>query len=326
MNASKTRKNLSTIAIIAIILLLLINGFLLYDRASKDQELKQQEKDLTEVRQLQSELEKEYYEALAELDDMRGDNEELNAMIDAQKEELTRQRNRISNLIYENRNLEEARKELTVLREQVDEYIVKIDELTEENIALLSDKERLEKEKELLTEEITSERQATDELMAIQSSMVKEREMMQDELKSISKKVDKASVIEVANIEVDGYRVTDGGRERRRRSARNVDMLRICFKTTANDLVEFGDETFFIRIVSPAGETMAIESLGSGVIEDFSTNTQVRFTQMRTVTYDQEPQTVCSTWAPEVNFTSGNYTVEVYNKGFLAGTAKFELR
>ena len=326
MNAAKSRKKLSVLAIIFIILLLLVNGYLLYDRASKDQELRHQQKDLTEIRQLQSELEKEYYEALAELDDMRTDNEDLNAMIDQQKEELTRQRNRISNLIYENRNLEEARKELESLRVKVDQYLEKIDELTEENIALIEDKQRLEKEKRLLTEEVTAEREATDELMAIQSDMVREREMLDDELRHLAKKVDQASVIDVVNIEVDGYRVTDRGRERRRRSARNVDMLRVCFETTTNELVDFGDETFFIRIISPGGETMAIESLGSGVIEKLETQTQVRFTQMQTVTYDSDPQTVCSVWSPNINFTSGTYTVEIYNKGYIAGTTQFDLR
>jgi predicted nucleic acid-binding Zn-ribbon protein len=326
MKQSKSRKNLSVIAIIAILLLLLINGILLYDRASKDQEIREQQRDLSEIRQLQSELEKEYYEALAELDDMRTDNEELNTLIDQQKEELTKQRNRISNLIYENRNLEDARRELNQLREQVDQYLLKIDELSQENIALLEDRSRLETEKKQLTEEIASERKATDELMAVQQQLMQERELMDDEIKTLAKKVDQASVILVDNIEVEAFRLTDGGRERMRRSARNVDALRICFDTTPNDLVEFGDEAFFIRVISPGGETLAIESLGSGVIKDLSTSTQVRYTQMKTVAYDQEPQNVCVRWAPNLNFTSGNYQVYVYNKGYLAGESQFELR
>lgn len=326
MNTSKSNRRLSVIAVIVILLLLIINGILLFDRASKDQTIREQQRDLTDVRQLQSELEKEYYEALAELDDMRTDNEELNAMIEQQKEELTRQRNRISNLIYENRNLEEARRELNILREQVDTYIAKIDELTHENIALQEDRSRLELEKMQLTEEITSERKATDELLSVQQQLMQEREMMDDEMRDLAKKVDRASVVIVENIEVEGFRLTDGGRERQRRSARNVDMLRICFDTTPNDLVEFGDEVFFIRIVSPAGETLAIESLGSGVIQDLSTGTQVRFTQMRTITYNNDIQNVCIRWAPNLNFTSGTYNIYVYNKGYLAGETKFELR
>ena len=326
MKQSKTRKKLPVIAVIALLLLLLINGVLLYDRASKDQVIREQQRDLSEVRQLQSELEKEYYEALSELDDMRTDNEELNALIDQQKNELTSQRNRISNLIYENRNLEDARRELNNLREQVDQYIAKIDELSLENIALLADKNRLQDEKKQLTEEIASERKATDELMAVQKQLMQEREFMDDEIKSLARKVDQASVILVDNIEVEAFRLTDGGRERRRRSARNVDALRICFNTTSNDLVSYGDEAFFIRIVSPGGETLAIESLGSGIIEDLSTSSQVRFTQMRTVAYSQEPQLVCANWAPNLNFTSGTYQVYIYNKGYLAGESQFELR
>ncbi|TVR82165.1 MAG: hypothetical protein EA409_05350 [Saprospirales bacterium] len=326
MNTTKSRKNLSTIAIIAILLLLGINGILLYDRASKDQEISQLKKDLTEVRHLQSELEREYYEALSELDDMRSDNEELNALIDAQKTELTRQRDKISTLIYENRNLEGARRELDNLRVQVDGYIAEIETLYRENEELVMEADRLKREKEILTEEITAERKATDELLALQTNLVQEKEIMDREIRDLARKVERASVIEVGHIDVQGYRLTDGGRERPRRRARNIDVLRICFETSQNDLVEFGDEAFFIRLISPAGETMAIESLGSGIIQDLSDNSQIRFTQMKTIPYSNEVETICSNWSPNMAFTSGKYTVEIYNKGFLAGRSDFELR
>lgn len=326
MTTTKSRRNLSAIAIIAILLLMGVNGVLLYDRASKDQEISQLKTDLSEIRQLQSELEREYYEALSELDDMRSDNEELNAMIDAQKDELSRQRDKISRLIYENRNLEGARRELDNLRVQVDDYIVEIETLYRENEELVREKDRLLQEKKLLEKEVATEREATDELLALQTNLVQEKEIMDDEIRALARKVERASVIEVDEIEVQGYRVTDRGRERPRRRANNIDMLRICFKTTANEIVEFGDETFFIRLINPAGETMAIESLGSGVIQELEKNTQVRFTQMKTIPYQKEEDVVCARWRPNMSFMSGNYTVEVYNKGFLAGTSRFELK
>ena len=47
---------------------------------------------LDESEQLKAELEKQYYEALSELEEMRGSNEELNALIESQKEELKTQK------------------------------------------------------------------------------------------------------------------------------------------------------------------------------------------------------------------------------------------
>lgn len=326
MNAAKTNKNLSTIAIIAIILLLILNGVLLYDRASKDQNIQQLEKDLVEVRHLQNELEREYYEAISELDEMRTDNEELNTLIEAQKDELGRQRDKISRLIYENRNLEGAREELDKLKVLADGYLEEIDRLYEENQELAEAKTRLEMEKEKLTEEIATERKATDELMSLQTSLVEEKEILDGELNKMTRKVERASVVEVQNIEVEGFRIASSGKERKRRKADNIDMLKICFQTTANEIVEFGDEAFFIRIISPAGETLALENLGSGVIEEMEENSQIRFTQMKTVPYDSSVKEVCTSWNPGISFPSGNYEVEVYNKGFLAGSGQFELR
>jgi uncharacterized protein HemX len=82
------KKNYTPIlAGLAVVLLLALIGLGIgyANRGSENAELSA---DLVEMEQFKAQAEQQYYESLAELEEMRGSNEELNAMIDQQKEEL----------------------------------------------------------------------------------------------------------------------------------------------------------------------------------------------------------------------------------------------
>jgi len=42
--------------------------------------------------------------------------------------------------------------------------------------------------------------------------------------------------------------------------------------------------------------------------------------------YNNEALQACFHWDPNVPFTKGNYEVEVFNKGYLAGSGTFNLK
>lgn len=71
---------------------------------------------------------------------------------------------------------------------------------------------------------------------------------------------------------------------------------------------------------------MAIETLGSGVLEKSVSGDKVRYTKAAEVEYDQTSIQTCLDWNPGTAFQSGKYIVEVYNKGFLSGKGTFELK
>ena len=93
-----------------------------------------------------------------------------------------------------------------------------------------------------------------------------------------------------------------------------------------NEVVKPGIEQFFVRVVNPNGETLAIEDLGSGVIQHAITGEDVRYTQFAETEYNNEEQELCLLWAPSLAFQAGKYDVEVYNKGFLCGKSSFALK
>lgn len=120
-------------------------------------------------------------------------------------------------------------------------------------------------------------------------------------------------------------KVTNSGKEKTRSKAKNVDKLKICFHTEANEVTPAGEETFYLRIIDPTGAPLAIESLGSGVAQDKRNQSDVRYTTTATTNYNNQETDVCGYWQPGQNFVKGKYSVEVYNKGYLVGKGAFKL-
>jgi hypothetical protein len=326
MSSDKSRKRLTAIALIAIIALLAINAILLYNKYKQDKIIHDKNEKIQEIQTMHSSLEKEYYEALSELEEMRGSNEDMNALIDQQKEELKAQRERIYVLIKDSDNLEAARVELNKMKRMVDDYIMRIEDLENKNAALMDSTANLRTEQQLLTERIARERQENDKLLNVKAALTEEKQNLEEVNLELEETVTRASTIGVQNIQVDGFKYGNSGKLRKRNKATNIELLKICFDAKANNIVKPGEEVFYLRLIDPLGETLAIENLGSGIIYNDYNNQQIRYTQMASVPYNKELQTICLSWEPNLPFSKGVYTAEVYNKGYLCGTSEFELK
>jgi hypothetical protein len=95
----------------------------------------------------------------------------------------------------------------------------------------------------------------------------------------------------------------------------------------SNELVNRGEEEFLLRILNPQGETLAVDESGSGSFTSLTTGRQTRYTMKKSVTYNPDSASpVCMTWTSTQPFSQGDYTVEIYNKGLLAGQGRLNLR
>ena len=283
-----------------------------------------QELDNSET--LKTEVEKQYYESLAELEELKGSNTELNALIDAQKAELMESKERIDGLLRDKRNLGAARKELAELKEAAAGYIAEIQQLREENGLLAEENANLSTENEGLSRNLGEATAANEELTAARAALVSEKEVLLEENSDLANTVTMASVVKVEDVEVTGLRMKDNGKTVRKKYAKNVDLLEVCFQTTQNDVTVPGDEEYYVRVISPLGETLAVEEMGSGTLENALTKEQVRYTKVAKAAYVNDASQVCLTWDTPVQLAQGDYGVEVYNKGYLAGQGTFRLK
>ena len=322
-----SKQRLLAIAAIVVVALLIVNAFLLYNKYNQDQVIEAQKSEIAESDKLKVEMEKQYHEALAELEEMRTGNEELNSIIDTQKEELKIQRQKINQLLKDGKNLDRARAEIRNLTAQVSQYIAQIEQLNAENEGLRNQNNELSVRTQQLTQNLDMERTRNVELTGEKEQLETVKSQLSAENQNLSNKVNLASVIKVKNVSVLGMKAKSSGKLVKKRYAKNVEQLRVCFSTEANDVVNPGMEKFFVRIINPIGETMAIDDLGSGKIVDKSTGDEVLYTSTTEYDYNNDEKNICFDWDPTVsNFQNGNYQVEIYNKGHLAGSGSFVLK
>lgn len=327
MSSSKdSKQKLTAVAAVVIVALLGLNAFLIYNNNQQKSENEALTVKLDEAKLLEAEIEKQYYDALTELEAMRGKEENLNALIDQQKEELLDQKKKLAGSIRTKKDLKAAQKQLADLRTQVDQYIADINTLKEENALLTDANSQLTQEKSMLEGEVSKERQMNEELTTAKTVLISEKEALQTEKEALDKTVYFASVIKVNNIGVTGFKEKSSGKKKKKKYAKNVDYLEICFDATKNEVTEHGLEQFFVRIINPLGETLAIEDLGSGITTNTKTGEEIRYTKIKELDYNNEQMRACFLWDPNTSFDKGAYEVEVFNKGYLAGTGSFNLK
>ncbi|MCB0550056.1 MAG: hypothetical protein KDD19_20985 [Phaeodactylibacter sp.] len=322
----KSQQQLKVAAIVTIAVLAILCIVLVANLVSKNKANNNLTYELNESEQLKAELEKQYYESLSELEELRGSNEELNALIEQQKSELKDSKERIEALLRDSRNLAQARKEIKNLTAQVEQYLAEINQLRQENEQLTARTTELSAENMTLTTNLDSARVRNMELSSAKAALASEKDAIEAERSYLAKKVNVASVIKVNNLEANGMKMKGSGKAVARRSAKNVDQIQVCFKTSANEVAEPGLEQFMVRIISPLGETLAVEELGSGIFTNSATGEQIRYTQLEEVDYNQNEKQVCTVWSTDQTFAEGNYKVEVYNKGYLAGSTSLSLK
>ncbi len=300
-------------------LMLLGVAWLTYNSMSTTRSLEQKVAELEESEKLKAELENQYNQAIAELDQLKGDNDQINAMIESQKAELAAQKSRISVLLRDKGQLDAARNEIKNLKARLAQYFADIEQLKAEKQQLTDTNVQLKEETSALSQDLQVKTEEKQQLETAKAELTSDNQ-------SLSKSVLIGSVIKVKDITVVGQKVRKSGRTAERERAKRVDQLKVCFTALANELTSAGTEKFFIRIINPKGETLAIEDLGQGSTTDRKTGEALTVTQVQELAYAKEEAQLCFLWKPATSFLSGKYDVEIYNKGYLAGAGSFELK
>ena len=326
MADNRSNQNLKAAVIVAILALFGANVYQFVNNRSLQTDNLSKESEIVELDKAKTELEKQYQESVVELNSMKTDNEELNKSIDAQKEELRLQKDKITLLLKDSKNLSAARKEMEGMKGKIQEYVTEINKLKEDNQQLVNSNTTLASEKENLTKTVEQKNAENRELAEAKTTLLTEKEKIDRDRAALSKKVNRTSVIQVEKIDGAGYQNRDGKKPSSKSKAKDVDFLEVCFKTTINPNTDAGNEKFYIRIINPVGETQAIESQGSGVFNNETTGEQIRYSTIATANYKNDEQKVCGKWESPGSFQKGVYQIEIYNKGYLVGTSTVKLK
>lgn len=321
-----SKQRLIAIAAVVIVALLAVNAWLLFKYTQADKAQATLTTQLDESNKLQEELNDQYYAARAELEDMRTANADMNARIAEQQEELRAAKDRIAALIREGGDPNSARAEIAQMKQQANSYLAELNQLREQNALLADENQQLTQERDNLQTDLSTQQEVNENLNQERALLVSETERLNTSNSNLSRKVTQASTIKVAGLEAVGQKMRRSGKFVTRRDAANVERIVVSFKTTVNEIAESGVEEFVVRIINPQGETLAVDQLGSGVFTNMSTGEAMRYTLKDDLMYDRNENTLGFVWNPGQQFSQGNYTIEVYNKGYLAGSTSMILK
>ena len=238
----------------------------------------------------------------SELNDMLVQYDELMTNNDTLNDKLVEERAKIQELLDEVKKVKSAsywqinkyKKELGTLRQIMKGYIYQIDSLNTLNVALQE-------------ENLTVKNQYT--------QVQDKNKELEDKNSNLLETVDVAKTLRAMN--VNALPINAKGKYKSK--AKKVEKIKVCFTLAQNKVVEAGEKSLYIRIITPNNKVLGKETILVGEEE-------IICSAKRLVQYDNRDLEVCVFWTKDHEIPAGIYKVEVYERGKFIGNSSFELK
>ncbi|RYD51679.1 MAG: hypothetical protein EOP52_05715 [Sphingobacteriales bacterium] len=246
----------------------------------------------------------EYQAALARLDDLVSQNEEMARQMVDKDGTVTKLKSEIEGLLRKsNRSAADntkAQKLIKQLNEKTRGYEQRIAELEAENANLNT--------------QVTT--------------VARERDSTVTENAGLQQKVRLGAVLHASNIRllpIDLRR--NGTKEKETTKARRVDLIRVLFDIDENRIAESGSKDIYIRVINPDGQLVTSAAIGSGVTTG-ADGQPIEYTLQKQVMLNQNERAkdVSVDWNQSTDYQKGSYRVIIYNEGYQIGSGSVTLR
>ncbi len=295
----KTQGNSSNILKVLVALLsvgILGLGYYTYDMykdSQKEQQvLKQQkEKVLNEL----NELKINYDQALQEKTEVSQKFEEAKSRIEALIEEVKKQKKITAGVLHK------YQREIAALKAQRDKLYKLADSLRTANMQLIT-------KNDSLNTNLEQQKQFNDTLL--------------NKNEQLSQTINQAKILYPTNITAQGVKIKSSGKVVETSKYRRATDIRVCFTVPKNDILESGNQKFYVRIVNPSGTVIGSQE----TIEVEGQNIMISGSE--DVMYENKALKVCIFVKPQdkkQDFIKGKYDVDIYHNARKVGSTGFEL-
>lgn len=285
--------------------LVIVSGYLVYSKNQNSQTVKQKDTQIAAVSAEKSDIQNSFDASLARLDSMSTINTGLQSQLTEKNEEIAKAKAEIRSILNKKNasasELARAKTLIASLNEKISSMEQEVARLTMENQVLTNDKIVLTQEKEKLNQELTA------------TTVVKQE---------LEKKVDVASTLNASNIMITPINVKSNGKEKVSTTAKRVDKFVVSFDVD-NRIVQPGTADVYVLVIGPDGKAI---NTGS---ETFTTRNDGDKAYTAKVPVDLETakkKNVEFAFIPGTSFKQGNYTIQIYQNGFLIGQGTRELK
>lgn len=307
--SQEPRKNFKNL-IIGILTVALVGtgSFLIVDKNKTGETIQQQQTQIATVTDQKSDIQKSFDASLARLDSMSTVNTSLQGKLASSNKEIAKTKSEIRSILNKKNataaELSRARILIASLNDKITGMEQQVAQLTQENQSLTQDKVVLTQDKQKLTQDLTTTTATKD---------------------SLATKVDIASTLNANNIAITPINVRHNGKEKVTTTAKRVNKLVISFDVN-NRIAPTGTTDVFVVVTGPDGKPISTQSLNSGTFTTREEGSQTFTAKLPVEIETAKKKNVQFAFAPGNNFQQGNYTIKIYQNGFLIGEGTRELK
>lgn len=279
-------------AIVAVILIMA--GIMIY-LLLNNRNLEQEKMEMLELAELdKQEMENDYERLSLQYTEM------MNSINnDSIIEQLTQEQMRTQKLLEELKNVKAAdareitrlKKELATVREVLRSYIRQVDSLNQVNQSLIAENDRVK-------DQLAQSNQANEGLRM--------------EKQNLTEKVAIAAQLDATGITM----TTLNKRQKKAKKIKDCKTIQVGFNIARNVTAQTGNRTLYIRIQTPAGQTL---TAGTFAYE----NRQLEYSMKKVVEYTGEEVNVQTYWQVNEFLEAGQYRVSIFAEGNMIGTRTF---
>ncbi len=245
-------------------------------------------------------IQRELESVSMELENYRGIAENLDSLLNTEKDKVAMQEQKIKKLLASGKDYNKVKKELeselAVLRKLRDEALEKIDVLMAEN-------ERLKAENSDLNSQVTN---------------------LSEQKNLLEGKVATASQLKVEYVKVNSFKKRSGGKYAESVLAKRTNKIESCFTLMDNKVAGTGDKMIYLVITAPNGQTLM--GYTKAEFKDANGNT-VESTASQKVNYTGDKQDLCLSFENDERILEpGTYVINVYAENVLVHQSNYILK
>ena len=139
-----------------------------------------------------------------------------------------------------------------------------------------------------------------------------------------TERLDIGSTLEVFDIEIDKLKSTSHGQERKVIWAKNIQLLRSCFKISANQIAKSESKTVYIQYIDPNGNLLQSSSTPDSSVFIMK-DSIVEFSISKSFNYNNKEIELCVDWQRGELLQSGTYKVLFFIEEKLVGNTILKL-
>lgn len=293
------------IVIIALLLLVAADVFLLYQLFNKNDEIDKKEVSIKMLNVEKDSLVTEINTLTAQLADLKKENEgfgDKSADYEKTIADLTSRLNNAKRAVYSGdpKLIAQAKKDMAEAKKM---------------------KSNFETEMAATRAELEFARKKNAELNDSLGITKTDAEKLKKDKGQLAKKIKESSALKADNIAAMPLKTGKKG-DKPTTKAKSTSKVKICFKFQQNLITDPGLKTVYLRVLGP--DRSVISSNTNNTFNFDGDN--LPYSEKKEVQYDNKDTDVCMNFKKPTAFAKGSYTMEIYEGGVMVGKSTFMLK